>query len=241
MYISDELQINFIFLCEVAKLNCTTMNSTCSILNLILQSPKWFPQSFLIHVNYLNWRSINFHQAVSGADCWQCAKLLEPEGQRQMKDRQNGDTKNKSKSPGHLVSCIQMNKTAVQPVLSALNNQDSRNLRGLRRWVSQDASIFGLYFWQALVLLWASQGALVVKNPPAKAGDIRDTGSILGSGRSPGGGHSNPFQYSCMKNLMDRKAWQVTVYRVAQSQTQLKRLDTCGITLKLPEILIIQT
>jgi len=57
----------------------------------------------------------------------------------------------------------------------------------------------------------------VVKNPPAKAGDIRDTGSILGSGRSPEGGHSNPFQYSCMKNLMDRKAWQVTAYRVAQS------------------------
>ena len=57
----------------------------------------------------------------------------------------------------------------------------------------------------------------MVKNPPAKAGDIRDMGSILGSGRSPGGGHSNPFQYSCMKNLMDRKAWQVTVYRVAQS------------------------
>ena len=57
----------------------------------------------------------------------------------------------------------------------------------------------------------------MVKNPPAKAGDIRDTGSILGSGRSPGGGHSNPFQYSCMKNLMDRKSWQVTVYRVAQS------------------------
>ena len=57
----------------------------------------------------------------------------------------------------------------------------------------------------------------MVKNPPAKAGDIRDTGSILGSGRSPEGGHSNPFQYSCMKNLMDRKAWQVTAYRVAQS------------------------
>ena len=56
----------------------------------------------------------------------------------------------------------------------------------------------------------------MVKNPPAKAGDIRDTGSILGSGRSPEGGHSNPFQYSCMKNLMDRKAWQVTAYRVAQ-------------------------
>lgn len=49
-----------------------------------------------------------------------------------MKDRQNGDTKNKSKSPEHLVSCIHMNKTAVPPVLSALNNQDSRKLSGLK-------------------------------------------------------------------------------------------------------------
>ena len=49
--------------------------------------------------------------------------------------------------------------------------------------------------------------ALVVKNPPANAGDIRDAGSIPGSGRSPGGEHGNPFQYSCLKNLMDRGAW----------------------------------
>ena len=51
----------------------------------------------------------------------------------------------------------------------------------------------------------------MVKNLPANAGDIRDTGSILGSGRSPGGGHGNPLQYSCMKNLMDRAAWQAMV------------------------------
>ena len=44
---------------------------------------------------------------------------------------------------------------------------------------------------------WASQVALVVKNPPADAGDLRDLGSILGSGRSPGEGHGNPLQYSC--------------------------------------------
>ena len=61
------------------------------------------------------------------------------------------------------------------------------------------------------------QVAVVVKNLPVYTGDIRHGSSILGSGRSPEGGHSNPFQYSCMKNLMDRKAWQVTAYRVAQS------------------------
>ena len=48
--------------------------------------------------------------------------------------------------------------------------------------------------------LWASQVVLVVKNPPANAGDIRDTGSVPGSGRSPGGGHGNPLQYSCLEN-----------------------------------------
>ena len=45
---------------------------------------------------------------------------------------------------------------------------------------------------------------LVVKNPSASAGDIRDTGSVPGSGRSPGGGNDNPLQYSCLENSMDR-------------------------------------
>ena len=48
--------------------------------------------------------------------------------------------------------------------------------------------------------MWASQVVLVVKNLPGNAGDIRDVGLILGSGRSPGGGHSNPLQYSCLEN-----------------------------------------
>ena len=61
--------------------------------------------------------------------------------------------------------------------------------------------------------------ALVVKNPPANAGDSRDMGLILGSGRSPGGGHGNPFQYPCLKNPMDRGAWQAKVHRVTKSQT----------------------
>ena len=48
---------------------------------------------------------------------------------------------------------------------------------------------------------------LVVKNLPAKEGDVRDAGSIPGSGRFPGGVHGNPLQYPCLENLMDRRAW----------------------------------
>ena len=62
-----------------------------------------------------------------------------------------------------------------------------------------------------------SQVALVVKNLPANAEDIRDMGSIPGSGRSSGGGHGNPLQYSCLGNLMNRGAWQTTVHGVAKS------------------------
>ena len=67
-----------------------------------------------------------------------------------------------------------------------------------------------------------SQVVLVVKNPPANAGDIRDSGLIPGLGRSPGGGNGNPFQYSYLGNSMDRGAWQATVCGVAKSQTQLR-------------------
>ena len=63
---------------------------------------------------------------------------------------------------------------------------------------------------------WASQVALLVKNLPANAADIRDMGSILGSGRSPGGGHGNPFQYSCLRNPMDRGGWWATVHMVSE-------------------------
>ena len=59
----------------------------------------------------------------------------------------------------------------------------------------------------------------MVKNPPAQAGDIRDVGLILGSGRSPGGGHGNLLQCSCLENPVDRGAWQATVHGVAKSQT----------------------
>ena len=58
----------------------------------------------------------------------------------------------------------------------------------------------------------------MVKNLPANAGDIRDVGSIPGLGRSPGGGHVNPLQYSCLENPMDRGAWQAAVPRVTKSR-----------------------
>ena len=66
---------------------------------------------------------------------------------------------------------------------------------------------------------WASQVVLVVKSPPANAGDLRDTGLIPGSGRSPGGGDGSPFQYSFLENSMDRGAWRATVHRVTESDT----------------------
>ena len=65
--------------------------------------------------------------------------------------------------------------------------------------------------------------ALVVKNPLANAGD---TASIPGSGRSPGGGHSNPLQYSSLENPMDRGAWWATLHGVTESQTRLRQSHT---------------
>ena len=78
---------------------------------------------------------------------------------------------------------------------------------------------------------------LVVKNPPANAGDIRDAGSIPGSERSPGGGYGNPLQYSCLENPVDGGTWQrwgvvgggqverATVHEVTKSWKQLKQLS----------------
>ena len=54
-------------------------------------------------------------------------------------------------------------------------------------------------------------GGTMVKNPPANAGDARDAGSVLGSGRSPGAGNGNSLHYSCLKNSMNREAWRATV------------------------------
>ena len=73
-----------------------------------------------------------------------------------------------------------------------------------------------------LLLKHAPQVALVVNNPPANVGDIRDLGLIPGLGRSPEGGRGNPLQYSCLENSMDRGAWRATLHGVAKSWTRLK-------------------
>ena len=64
-------------------------------------------------------------------------------------------------------------------------------------------------------------GGSVVKNLPVNEGDAGDTGSIPGSGRSPGGGNGNPPQYFCLENPRDRGAWWVTVHGISKSQTRL--------------------
>ena len=61
----------------------------------------------------------------------------------------------------------------------------------------------------------------MVKNPSANAGDTRDMGSIPGLGRSPRVGNSNPLQYFCPENFMDRRSWRATVHEIAKSQTQM--------------------
>ena len=66
----------------------------------------------------------------------------------------------------------------------------------------------------------ASQVTLVVKNPTASAEDLRDVGSIPGSGRSPGEENNNPPQYSCLGNPVDRGAWRATVHEVTKSLTE---------------------
>ena len=63
------------------------------------------------------------------------------------------------------------------------------------------------------------EATAVVKNPSASAGGIGHSGSVPGSGRSPGGGNGQPLQYSCLKNPMDRGAWRSAVHEVTKSQT----------------------
>ena len=70
---------------------------------------------------------------------------------------------------------------------------------------------------------WASQVALVVNNSPANTEDVRDAGSVPGSGRSPGGGPSNPLQYSSLENPTDRAIWRATFRGITKSWTWLKR------------------
>ena len=74
-------------------------------------------------------------------------------------------------------------------------------------------------YFRLCVFYWGFPGALVVKNLPANAGDLRDAGSTPGLGRSSGGGNGNPLQYSCLENPLDRAAWWAAVQEVTTSQT----------------------
>ena len=69
-------------------------------------------------------------------------------------------------------------------------------------------------------------GGSVGKESACNAGDAGVVGSIPGSGRSPGGRHGNPLQYSCLENPMNKGAWRATIHGVAKSQTGLKLLST---------------
>ena len=69
-------------------------------------------------------------------------------------------------------------------------------------------------------------GGTVIKNPPANAWDTGDPSSILGSGRSPGEGNANPFQYSCLGNPMDKGSWWTTVHGVAKESDTTYRLNS---------------
>ena len=99
--------------------------------------------------------------------------------------------------------------------------------------------------WENSVVLsaWAPQVVLMVKNSPANAGNIRDTGSIPGLERSPGGGNGNPLQYSCLGNPMDRGVWQATVQGIAKrvrynldtkQQQYIPKLNICILSNSTP-------
>ena len=85
----------------------------------------------------------------------------------------------------------------------------------LHRQLGVSSCFCSLLFWYL-----GSPGGSVVKNSPASAGDTGDAGLIPLSGRSPGGGNSNPLQYSCLENPMDGGAWWAVVHRVAKRRTQ---------------------
>ena len=98
-------------------------------------------------------------------------------------------------------------------------------------WAHTDSAYIALLVPRTMVIIMVGYmndglpsftGGAVVKKLPASAADIRDIGSVPGSGRSLGGGHCNPLQYSCLEDPMDRGAWQAAVHGVTKNGTQLK-------------------
>ena len=101
----------------------------------------------------------------------------------------------------------------------------------LRQSTAQQMTQFVTFYGWGIFLcnvphLWVSRVVLVVENPPADGREVKDSGSVPGSGKCPGGEHGNPLQYSCLENPVDRGAWWLMVHRVTKSWTQLKRIST---------------
>ena len=102
----------------------------------------------------------------------------------------------------------------------------------LTHWATGEAQhlcciiIFKISLYLPYCSFEASQVVLVVKNLPANAGDVRNVGSLPGLGRSSGGRHDSPLQYSCLENPMNRGAWWTIVHGVAMSQIRLKWFNT---------------
>ena len=121
-----------------------------------------------------------------------------------------------------------------QSAVCALHAKTCRNKRNSGEWSSKSEEHPESRAWET-ARTWdfslcrgmpGFPGGSVVKNPPANAGDTGNLGSILGSGRSPGEGSSNPLQCSCLENSIDGGASWATVHGVSRSWTGLKRLRT---------------
>ena len=120
----------------------------------------------------------------------------------------------------------------VQMLLASRSRNPIQRALNSREIISHSSdSLFAYTFWYVYlyrqnslicltVFALTSSGILQnVKNLSASAGEVRDNGLIPESGRSPGGGHSNALQYSCLENPMNRGSWQATVHGVAESDT----------------------
>ena len=99
---------------------------------------------------------------------------------------------------GHMLKCPYM-LSCIVPYFCLFSLITLQKAEG-----ASDTSLISSSTYRVLSIDWAFQVTLVVKNPPANAGDKRDVGSIPGSERSPGGRHGNPLQYCCLENHLDR-------------------------------------
>ena len=95
--------------------------------------------------------------------------------------------------------------------------------------------IYWVLYWK-----WCFPGDASGKEPACQWRNIKDTGSIPGWGRSPGGGHGSPLQYSCLENPMDRGVRWATVQSVTKSQTQQQRLSTHTLKVKTRMVVWVQ-